>query len=155
MKTLNWLVMATCILFSTLSVSGQTAVDSVSPCPVNQQKSTLTVEQLTLFNQLGINLNNYKWDNPDINCHINSAVQDFEMYKFNMRVGGYGVGLGLAGVPIGLVFQSALGTGVGLIIIGSACLVGGGYLIFRGLKRKKSQEMHVGVVADYYRVNKI
>tara|TARA_B100000745_G_C20029320_1_gene350328 strand:- start:73 stop:486 length:414 start_codon:yes stop_codon:yes gene_type:complete len=128
---------------------------TVSPCQGDTVKKVLSVEMLTLFNQSGINLADYPWNNKNINCYINSAVSNYQGYLVNLKLGGYGVGLGVVGIPVGLAYRAALGTGTGWIIIGSACLVGGIYLIGKAFKQKKIHDSHIGVIGEYYRQNNI
>ena len=137
------------------SSMGQSGNPVIPPCYGDTVKRVLTVEMLTLFNQSGINLNDYKWDNNDINCYINSAVLNYTKYQANMKLGGYGLGMGIGFIPIGIVSRSALGSGTGWIVIGSACLVGGIYLISRALKQKKTHDSSIGAVGEYYRQNNI
>jgi len=139
---------------------------TIPPCNGNSLQSTITLDNSMLFNQVGINLNEYDWSNSVINCHINSTINEFNLSQKYKTYGFIGGVLGVSTFATGysrrqtyledLSIFSISGIppgpkGTGLLALGTLLTLGGGYTIYLGQEKKKKGDYHLNIVSKYFR----
>lgn len=128
----------------------------VTPCHGNTSKSADAFTKSIYFSAVGINLNKYDWQNPDVNCHINSVLSN-KKESLWIKNGAYvlaGIGVGLLAYGLSSP-ESPYGdinkitkkvTTIGVVMVGGAIP-----LYLWGNKKKKKANEHLMEVSDYYR----
>ncbi|MBK7037314.1 MAG: hypothetical protein IPH42_13495 [Bacteroidetes bacterium] len=147
----NNLLIILSILLLNLFNSLNAQESEVDKCEQLQGKPIITGEDMVLFNMTGVNLSNYDWGMPDVNCHINLTLSNDKKSKMNMTFGGTLIGIG---IPC-LLLIPLIDDPAGPILLATAISGGGIYLTIRGVKQKKLRDYHLNEVSDYYRVNKL
>jgi len=131
-----------------------THAQKVEICNGDKSQRMDLMSKSVVFNQVGINLNKYNWDNPNINCHINETILNLKDRGNYYYLGWSGVGVG-AGLILGGVSYLANpytdGAGGGFVALGALATGGGIYLLTLAAKKKKKHDYHLNQVNQYYR----
>ena len=91
----NNLLIILSILLLNLFNSLNAQESEVDKCEQLQGKPIITGEDMVLFNMTGVNLSNYDWGMPDVNCHINLTLSNDKKSKMNLTFGGTLIGIGI------------------------------------------------------------
>lgn len=129
---------------------------TVTPCHGNTSKSADAFTKSIYFNAVGIDLNKYDWQNPDINCHINSFLSNTKENLW-IKYGAYTLAtIGVGTLLIGLSspdggFSEVKSLKNSYITMGAVMIGGSIPLYLWGNKKKKKANKHLMEVSDYYR----
>jgi hypothetical protein len=128
---------------------------NVDPCQGSSGKSIIAGEDLVLFNLAGVNLNNYDWNDGNVNCHINLTIESEQKRKTDVILGNVCLGLGLGGLVTFIPLAAFEGGFSGAIVL-STFAAGGGIALYIGAgKNKKQRDYHLNEVGDYFREHKL
>jgi len=152
-KTINMKI--TSFIFACLMFLGTTIANAqqVEMCSGDKSQRMDLMSKSVVFNQVGINLNKYDWNNPNINCHINETILNLKSRNnYNYLAGtGAGIGLGMLAGGAYTVGSRYLDGGGGLIVGGALVTGASIYLLTLAAKKKKKHNHHLNQVNQYYR----
>ena len=147
-KTLQFLAI---IFVSILNINAQNSIES---CSGNTGKSALTLQNAIRFNNAGINLSKYNWDNPDVNCHINNILRYEKKAKIKQNILAPVILLG--GMSIGGTVYTVLGGDEGLVAFSALSILslGGSIsMLYFAHKDKQKSTFHFTELSSYYYYN--
>lgn len=120
---------------------------TIDDCTKKTQRKDLKVRDVKYYQAQGLDLTVYKWDNSDVNCHVNLMILEGNKYKGNKANGWIYGGLAV----FGLAYGASSDSDVSLIIGGASA--GLSILSFvTAPKHRDKMYYHMQEVNDYYQM---